>query len=198
MPDKYNKLSASLLMIWITAAAAFVTSDAFAHLPVPMAQGAIAGQMLVFFAFFGFAPGFRNYLLARDLRRLTLFHLWRVLPGALFLYYYYSLHRLPWNFAVPGGYGDIVVAVTAPLAALLPASSWSGKWKALLGWHALGFLDLAGVVRAALVNGLHDPESMRVLTRFPLSSLPAILVALTFIMHIIAIGQIVRISRKHA
>jgi hypothetical protein len=180
------------LLGWAVVAVIAVATHVFAYLPVAAAQAVIAAQMLIFLLVLLFAPGIREYLFTRDLRLLTLFHLWRALPGALFLYYYYSLHRLPWNFAVPGGYGDIVIAVTAPLAAQLPASASRLKSQVLLAWHVLGFLDLAGVVRAGLVNGRHNPEAMRALTHFPLSLLPAILVALTFVVHIIAIVQLAR------
>jgi hypothetical protein len=187
-----RRISFWLLLYWVGLAIALVALDVFARLPVPMAQAAIAMQVLVFLTVLLFAPGIRDYLFTRDLRLLTLFHLWRILPGALFLYYYYSLHLLARSFAVPGGYGDIAVAITAPWASLLPASSWRGRWKALLLWQITGFLDLAGVVRAGLVNGRHNPESMRPLTHFPLSLLPAILVSLTFILHIMAVGQLGR------
>ena len=40
-----------------------------------------------------------------------------------------------------------------------------------------------------MVNGLHSPESMRTMTRLPLSILPAILVPLTLMIHVISIAQ---------
>jgi hypothetical protein len=198
MSDLHSRILRRLLLLWALAAIVVVALGLFARLPVVAAQASIALQMLMFFAVLAFAPQFRNYLFSLDLRVLTAFHVWRVIPGALFLYYFYVLHQLPWNFAVPGGYGDILVGLTALPASLLPASSWRGRWGSLLAWHALGFLDLAGVVRAALFNGLHHPETMRSLTHFPLSLLPAMLVALTFMVHIVAIAQIVRRSRGRA
>jgi hypothetical protein len=192
MSNSYSRTLRRLLLVWALLAAVVVALGLFARLPVFAAQGAIALQMLIFFAVLAFSPGFRGYLFSRDLRLLTAFHTWRIIPGAAFLYYFYVLHKLPWGFAVPGGYGDIVVGLTALPVSLLAASSWSGRWGALLAWHALGFIDLAGVVRAALVNGLHNPESMRPLTHFPLSLLPAMLVALTFMVHIIAAAQCAR------
>lgn len=198
MNDLHSRTVGWLLLIWALAAALAAALELFARLPVFAAQAAIALEMLAFFAVLILARGFREYLFSRDLRLLTAFQVWRVLPGAIFLYYFYALDRLPWSFAVPGGYGDIVVGLTALPASLLPASSWKGRWTALLIWHGLGFLDLAGAVRAALVNGLRNPDSMRPLTHFPLSLLPAMLVALTFMMHIVAMAQIVRRLRGRA
>jgi hypothetical protein len=84
------------------------------------------------------------------------------------------------------------VGLTALPASFFLTNPSKSKWVALLAWHVLAFADLAGVVRAALVNGRQDPESMRPLTHFPLSLMPAMLVSLTFMMHITAMVQIVR------
>jgi hypothetical protein len=48
------------------------------------------------------------------------------------------------------------------------------------------------VIRAGLVNGLHNPASMMPLTHFPLSLLPTLLVPLTLFVHLITMAQIRR------
>jgi hypothetical protein len=185
-----------VLLAWASLAILAVASGVFTRLPAFAVQAAIAFQMLIFFCVLGVSSAARNFLFSLDLRRLTWFNVWRILPGTAFLYFYYVRHQLPWSFAVPGGYGDIAVGLAAWPASLLPAANWKGRWAALLGWHVLGFLDLASVVRAALMNGLRDPESMRPLTHFPLSFLPAMLVALTFMAHIVAAVQVARKARR--
>ena len=67
----------------------------------------------------------------KDLRALVLFQCWRVIPGSMFLYYYYELGKLPFQFAVIGGIGDILVAVTAPFAAILAGKNSPAKLRAL-------------------------------------------------------------------
>ena len=178
-----------LVLLWSAAALTVAGTGLFTKLPVFAVQIAIALQMLVLLAVLALAPALREHLLSLNLRALTAFHVWRVLPGSLFLYDYYVLHQLPWSFAVPGGYGDILVALTAIPASWLAKGSGSSRML-LLAWQSLAFFDLAGVVRAGLVNGLHNPESMRPLTHLPLSLLPAMLVPLTFMMHVIAVAQI--------
>lgn len=121
---------------------------------------------------------------------LTALHVWRVIPGTIFLYYY-VLRELPWSFAVPGGYGDILVGLTAIPASFLSRNFSRRNLPVLLVWQNLALLDLTIVVRAALVNALHNPESMRPLTHFPLSMLPAMLVPLTLMIHVISIAQII-------
>src|SRR5579864_6623483 len=109
-----------VLLIWSVTALAFALSGKYDGIAAPGIQATIAGQMLVFFAAMGVSSEFRDYLRALDLATLTRFHVWRILPGATFLYFHYKLGLLPWSFAVPGGYGDIAVGVTALFAARLP------------------------------------------------------------------------------
>jgi hypothetical protein len=91
---------------------------------------------------------------------------------------------------VIGGIGDILVAVTAPLAALLADPKSPTKLRALMVWQILALFDLLMVIRAGLVNGLRNPASMMPLTHFPLSLLPTLLVPLTLFVHLITMAQI--------
>jgi len=196
MPGSESRTFRIVLTLWASVAVLAVVLGWFARWPAYAAQAAIALQMLIFLCVLAASRRAREYLFSLDVRRLTWFHAWRLLPGAAFLYLFYFHHQLPWSFAVPGGYGDMVIGLTAWPASMLPAAMWRRRWAALLVWHILGFADLAGVVRAALINGLRDPGSMRPLTQFPLSFLPAMLVALTFMAHIVAMVAIVRKTRQ--
>ena len=88
--------------------------------------------------------------------RLALFHVWRLAPGIAFLVLY-GHGWLPRGFAVPGGVGDVAVALSAPLAAWAAGRPGRSGQTAYLVWNVLGFLDLANVVRAAAVLTLADP-----------------------------------------
>src|SRR5438128_7860503 len=57
---------------------------------------------------------FRNWVLALDIRHLILLHVTRFV-GIYFLMLYRQ-GELPYAFAVPGGWGDIIAAATAILA----------------------------------------------------------------------------------
>jgi hypothetical protein len=103
MSGLHSRALYRLLLAWGLTAIAVVVLNLFARMPVFAAQVAIALQMIAFFAVLALAPGLRACLFSRDLRLLTMFHVWRAVPGAMFLYYYYFLHQLPWSFAVLGG-----------------------------------------------------------------------------------------------
>jgi hypothetical protein len=122
-------------------------------------------------------PPLRRFWETVDLRLLVLFHLTRFV-GVYFL----ALHargQLPWAFAVPGGWGDIVVAATGLLLVLLVRPDTTVGRRAYLAWNAVGLLDILGVVLTAARLAFADPASMRLLLELPLSLL------LTFVVPVI-------------
>ena len=78
----------------------------------------------------------RQFVRAVDLRALVLFHLTRFVG-----FYFLVLHargELPWAFAVPGGWGDILVAGAALLLVLLVRPDPVRGRRAYLVWNVLG------------------------------------------------------------
>ena len=71
----------------------------------------------------------------------------RIFGGAfLFLY---AFGHLPALFAMPAGWGDVLVAVLAPfVVALLAANRDFLKSNRLLAFHLLGLLDFVGAIAA--------------------------------------------------
>src|SRR4029450_4707365 len=94
--------------------------------------------------------GFRGWLRTPDLRWLVALHLTRFV-GVYFLVLYYRDGALPYAFAVPGGWGDILVATLA--LGLLAAARNLETRRALVGiWNALGLLDISfGVAQESLL-----------------------------------------------
>jgi len=179
-----------ILAIWSAAALAVTASGAYNDVPAPAIQASIAGLTIALVVSWIISKSFCAWTLSLNLRALVLFQSWRVIPGSMFLYYYYELGKLPYQFAVVGGIGDILVAVTAPFAALLADAKSPAKLRALMVWQVFALFDLLMVIRAGLVNGLRDPQSMMPLTHFPLSLLPTLLVPLTLFVHLVTIAQI--------
>src|SRR5204862_8080772 len=118
---------------------------------------------------------------------LTVFHLLRILLCYVF-FLLYQRHLLPRLFALPAGWGDIVVALTAPLAAALLLRH---RWPLLL-WHVLAMLELVNVVAIAAGIGFGRPTGLEPLRHFPLSLLPLFLVPLTLQAHIAALFKLLR------
>jgi hypothetical protein len=138
-----------------------------------------------------FYTGFRAWLLAIDVRWLVGLHLTRFV-GAYFLYLY-RRGQLPYAFAVPGGWGDIVVASLAAVLLLLGPPARARHRAAYMLWNVLGLADILFVVVTAAWLGVAEPESMAALLRLPLSLLPTFLVPLIIASHVV-LG--VRLARR--
>ena len=123
-----------------------------------------------------------------SLRCLILFHITRFV-GIYFLLLY-QRHRLPYDFAVPGGVGDTFIAATA---LILSASRqlYDSRWLVLV-WNSCGLFDIVLVVMTALRLGLRDWQSMAALRELPLSLLPTFLVPLIIVSHILIFIRIAR------
>ncbi|HYB40711.1 MAG TPA: hypothetical protein VEL75_03015 [Candidatus Methylomirabilis sp.] len=139
------------------------------------------------------APPVRRFLLEVDLRALVLIHVSR-LVGIYFL----ILHgrgELPWAFAVPGGSGDIAVAVASIAIGLLVAPDSAMGRRIVLAWNLFGLADILMVVATAARLGMADPASMRALLHLPLSLLPTFLVPIIIASHLVIFWRLRRPAR---
>lgn len=137
--------------------------------------------------------GFRAWLSAVDERWLVGLHLTRFV-GAYFLYLY-GQGRLPYAFAVPGGWGDIAVASLAAILLVAGPPHGVRRRSAYIVWNVFGLADILFVVATAAWLTVADPGSMVALLRLPLSLLPTFLVPLIIASHVI-LG--VRLARRRA
>src|SRR5262249_37866657 len=144
-------------------------------------------------ALFWIPSAVRGWALGVDLRVLVMIHATRVIPGVGFLLLY-RRGVLPRDFAVPGGWGDIAVAMTAIAVCLVARPGRGGGRSLLLGWNAFGLLDILLVVATAARLGMSDPHSMRALLELPLSLLPTFLVPIIIATHVIIFA---RLWRRH-
>lgn len=182
----------AVLGVWSIAALGIGFSGVLTRYPVRAAQAIGTALTLAQILAYVLSRGFREQALNWSLRNLTLFQSWRIIPGALFLYYFYALGQLPFSFAVIGGYGDILVGLTAIPAAPLGTADRKHLVKILLAWQFFGLLDLLFVIRSAFVASLTDPTIMRPLTQMPLVLLPLLLVPITLFAHFVSIAQLIK------
>jgi hypothetical protein len=179
------KEALAILPLWLIAAVAATASGRLGRAPAQVLPLTVASLTLATLALLLATPSGRGWAAQVSLARLAWFHVWRVVPGAAFLVLY-SRGQLPWLFAVPGGVGDILIGVSAPVAAWAATRAGRGARLGYVVWSALGFVDLAGVVRAAFVCSRADAASMHLLRELPLGLLPTFLVPLTFAAHLLA------------
>lgn len=113
--------------------------------------------------------------------------------GAIFLVLWLDGH-LPGIFALPAGIGDVLVGVTAPVAAYMYVRHRAHR--ALFAWNILGLTDLA----IALATGfLTTPSRFQMfavdapnllVTQFPLVIIPTFIVPLSILLHLASIARL--------
>ena len=158
-----------------------------AQLRPPAPQLVLLGLTVVLIVAGSRLAGFREWLFGLSLRQIVALHLSRFI-GIYFL----VLNRqgqLPWEFAVPGGLGDIAVAAGAAwlvfgAGTLLPSTRW------LRVWNLLGLFDIWFVVVTAARLAFAKPDSMSALLRLPLSLRPTFLVPLIIASHVLLIVRL--------
>jgi hypothetical protein len=137
---------------------------------------------------------FREFVLSLDLRALSLAQTMRVV-GIVFVILYYQ-GALPGVFALPAGWGDFAIGITAPLIAWF----WKPPFpsRTFVAWNVLGSLDLVNVVilgvltSATPVGILAGDVSTRLMGQFPLSLIPTFFVPLLQIFHLISFIRVAK------
>ena len=168
--------------VWFLAALVVGASGLLLRVAPPRPQLLIVLLTALLIVAGAFVPSFRAWLASVDLRSVIAIHLTRFI-GIYFLVLY-SRGLLPFDFAVLGGWGDIVIAATALLWLVLvrePADH--RRW--LLLWNLCGLIDIVFVVITAARMAQADPASMGPLRTLPLSLLPTFLVPLIIASHVL-------------
>ncbi len=129
-------------------------------------------------------PKVRRTVDAIGLRRLTLFHIWRIPAGALFLYCT-ATGGLPLLFGIIAGIGDILAGIAA--ARLVGREE---KPVQLRGIHLFGLLDFVSAVGTGLTFTLLGNPLMATLTTLPMALIPLFGVGLSGASHIIALTRL--------
>lgn len=188
--SRYAKLTLAILIAWFT----FALTASAKHLFLNEAQRvglavafAALTPIIVFAMWFGVSKSFREFTLSLNPRVITFTQIWRLLGIEFVLLE--SRNLLPAVFALPAGYGDIFIGVTAGFVAWKLATP--GHRASFIGWQLLGLLDLVTAVglgtTARLINA--SGPTMFPMTVLPLSLIPTFLVPLFFILHVITIAQ---------
>src|SRR3990167_4118485 len=168
---------------WLLAALIAGASGLFVSLGPPFPQAVLPGFVIVELLVFAFSPGFRNWCLSVDVRALVLFHLTRFV-GIYFLILY-SEGRLPYDFAVRGGWGDIAAAAGVLILVLFVKPAGKTGWTLYLLWNVLGIVDILFVVMTAARLAFSEPGSMGELLRLPLNLLLTFVVPIIIFTHMV-------------
>jgi hypothetical protein len=192
---------ALLLGVWFALTAVAGLAGVFAVGPDQMARPVLL--TILFLGAYAGSEKFRNFILTRDIRFITMMQSWRVIGFAFLPLYAYEV--LPGLFAWPAGLGDAAMGLTAPLMvwALMRNPSFAAS-RGFIVWNLLGMLDfvIAGVTStlasgavAGLVSGSLTSAPMEV---WPLILFPAFVVPLFMMLHLTVLFQVWPSRRRSA
>jgi hypothetical protein len=196
-PDERVKtLTVAIISFWFLLAlggSLLGVFDSKQRPPIPLGAAAIL-PVVAFAIWYLRSAEFRQFVLAANLRVLTLAQTWRV-GGVVFLILH---HRglLPGVFALPAGWGDIAIGATAPLVAWAISSKTSFPKKIFVAWNVLGMFDLVmavtlGILASPSPSGVLAGEiTTQMMGTFPLSLIPTFFVPLLIIFHLISLGRV--------
>ena len=171
---------AAVLALWGVAVAVSAQTGVYREILAPAVGPIIAvGIALPFVAYLSF-PGFRRYIEAIGLRKLTAFHVWRT-PAALLFFWYGAHDWLPEAFVRDAGWGDVGAGLFALIVTLLPESR--GRY---IAFHLYGLADLALALGTGMTLTLHgDPRMAGILT-LPMALIPLYGVGILGATHLMA------------
>jgi hypothetical protein len=101
--------------------------------------------------------------------------------------------RTPGVFAIPAGWGDVLVGVTAPIVAWLYRAH-AERWRGLaVLWNVVGLADLVVAVTLGVLTApgglqrlaLDAPNA--IITSFPVVLIPALLVPASILLHLLSL-----------
>lgn len=179
------------VLLWFAGALAVSGAGLIARLMPPWPQvilfALVAAQCA---AYFLIKPA-RHAIERIDIQWLIGFHLSRFV-GFYFLWLY-DRGRLPFDFAVIGGWGDILIACGAVV--LLVAAPLRNHRGVLAIWNLFGLMDILFVVTTAVRLVLTDASSMHELFELPLVLLPTFVVPIIIATHVLIFSRLLTARR---
>jgi hypothetical protein len=170
------------LLVWLIVALLLALTGTLHRLPVsmPVVGVTLTAVLLLVLAL---SRRVRARAFAGGPRPLVAFHLTRFV-GFYFLWLA-SLGVLARNFAVPAGWGDVIIAAWA--AALLAIRDWRSREMrlAVLLWNAFGLFDILLVMGLASRQAAIDPGFRNGFASLPLSLLPSFIVPIVIATHVL-------------
>ena len=181
------------LSAWFFIAFFLGLSGKVSEIPFPIPQVILFGLVIAQLVLFNVFKGLKNWIAELNIKYLIAVHLTRFV-GVYFLFLY-SQGKLPYDFAVKGGIGDIFIATAAVLILVFISNTNELREKIYLIWNTFGLVDIIFVVFTAVQIGIHNPGAIENLLRLPLSLLPTFLVPIIIFTHIVIY---VRLLSKNA
>ncbi|MDJ0571056.1 MAG: hypothetical protein QNJ53_18680 [Pleurocapsa sp. MO_192.B19] len=154
------------LTIWAIAVSFLGYWGWFSQLPVPSIAFFVMSAIGVLLTIYYRNDTFRDYISLIHPKHLTIFHLWRISAGFIFLHYG-SQQLLPQQFAINAGYGDLAVGFLVPIVLMLP-----GNTKKYIAFHIFSLLDFVVAVGTGLTFTVLSIPLMENIATFPIILIP--------------------------
>jgi hypothetical protein len=106
--------------------------------------------------------------------------------------------RLPWQFALPAGIGDVATGCAAVVVAALLAQNAVGARRAAYGWSLFGIADLALAITMGAMTSPGRPHLLAfeapnlLITSYPLVMVPTFAVPLALMLHGLVLWRLQR------
>ena len=121
--------------------------------------------------------------------------------GGLTLFAAWASGFAPWGWVVRAGTGDILVGLGAAAVAALLGTGLAWSRTAAIAWNVFGLVDMAHTMVRGLLSApgpqqrIFEAPPNLVPAVFPFIYLPAFIVPLTILLHILSLQQLARMGR---
>jgi hypothetical protein len=168
------------VVAWGAAVAAASASGLLAKLPLRLVAPLIVGGIALPTIAYARSPQLKALAREIGVHDLSLFHTWRVVGTAAFLYYG-SRDELPPAFVRNAAWGDLATSAFAFALQVLPRSRAT-----YTAFHIFGFADFVAALATGLTLTLRGDARMRTIATFPLAMIPLFGVGLSGAAHLVA------------
>jgi hypothetical protein len=182
-----------VLFAWAVLATVLARRGVFVQPPSRTAPAPVGINLLVAFAVMGASlagsPSLRSLL--SNQKHLIRLNVWR-LVGFVFLLLM-AFGQVPALWALPAGIGDVLVGMTAFWVAGQLDSPGGRRRAVFFNWF--GVADLVVAIGLGMMTNVgptqvfHTTPTSEILSRFPMALVPAFLVPLAFMLHIVSLWQ---------
>jgi hypothetical protein len=182
-----------ILLAWSASVIALSMNGVFLpidSMPPPAMPIAVLLPPAIFLTAYRLMPSVRAWVASLDLAAVTALQSWRILGGVFMMLWFYDL--LPALFAWPAGLGDVLVGLAAPwvtAAVIHKSPGWRRKSMALI---AAGLMDFVLAISSGILTVAGGPLALEVeigsdlVNAYPLVLIPALIVPMFIIFHLIA------------
>jgi hypothetical protein len=182
-----------LLLIWGVAAAIAGSVGLIAHLPSLVVPLCVLGMSVGLSIATARVGWLQDAIASIGVRTLLAANLVRFVGG--YFVWLYAQGRLPLEFAMRAGWGDVVAAAGAAILLAWPKSP--SFRPALLVWNVIAMLDLFVAVGTAGWLNITRPGSMAEIASLPLALVPLWFVPVLMATHVVIFRTLLRGTTRH-